>query len=65
MDICPEAIEMFLDPNISWGDLYNGSPFKKGIAQRAVAQRVATIFKKSKLTDIGGFFYKTTLCKTV
>lgn len=59
MDIRPETMEVFVEPDTPWGDSYDGSAFKKGTAQRAVAERAAIIFKKPELADIGGFFYKT------
>ena len=58
MDIRAESMEVFVDPDTPWGDSYDGSPFKKGTGQRAVAERAATIFKKPELADIGGFFYR-------
>lgn len=58
MDIRAESMEVFVDPDMPWGDSYDGSPFKKGTGQRAVAERAATIFKKPELAGIGGFFYR-------
>ena len=59
MDIRAKTMEVFVDPDTPWGDSYDGTPFKKGTAQRTVAERAATIFKKPELADVGGFFYKT------
>lgn len=59
MDIRPETMEVFVDPDTPWGDSYDGNPFKKRTAQRATAERAALIFKKPELADIGGFFYRT------
>ena len=64
MDIHEETMEVFVDPDTPWGDSYDGTPFKKGTAQRAVAERVATIFKKLKLANVGVSSTRPTACET-
>lgn len=58
-----ELLAVSMDAKVPWGDSYDGTPFRKGTAQRAIADKAADIFKIPALADIGGFFYKTTCAR--
>ena len=58
-----ELLVVSINANVPWGDSYDGTAFRKGTPQHAIAEKAADIFKIPALADIGGFFYKTTCAR--